>query len=514
MPNELLPVSEWRGWAFVTASVIVLLWDVFLAAQIARARRQEGGRVFRAITALCGLLVAPALVLVLAGSTMLTGRTTTYVAWVWPATLLLFVVQSGYALLRRLVTALVALPIFLLNVSLFAAAAVRYAGDFTPALPSLLLGTTAAVGGTLGLIFGKAALWSPLIVQLPLLAPAYPARWRVSRTFRALVATAAAAWATVVAMEYPRAVRATATFAQFTSDQLQERPGRDFELGLRVLPAIRTSPSPVALRNDLALADTLDAAIISIVLDPSGVRPAVLDSVAAALDDIRRDSVQLAVSIGWSVADRRAYRASPAGFAVARLGLVDQVVRRLRPDVLLPALDPLDAGESTLGTVPLTWWRDYLVRSARLTHRLRPRTRVGVAASAYTPRDSMLYGWASQSDVIDITGFSFAPSYGGGASLAAQMRIAERWMKSGGGRKEQWIFAARGYPRIFGEANQERGIWGAMAWATTQRRVKAVIIDGAGDYESLVGMRAPGGRLRPVVAVVDRARRAIEESAR
>ncbi|MEO7963893.1 MAG: hypothetical protein ABIT38_08295, partial [Gemmatimonadaceae bacterium] len=375
-----------------------------------------------------------------------------------------------------------------------------------------LIAAPVSVGGTLGLVFGRAALWSPLVLQLPLLAPAYPARWRVSRTFRALVAVAAAAWVALVAMEYPRAVRAAATFASFSADQLQERPGRDFELGLRVLPAIRGAPAPLSIRNDLALADTLDAAIISVVLDPEGVRPAVLDSVAASLEDIRRDSVVLAVSLGWSPADREDFRSSPFGFAARRLGLIDQIVRRLRPDVLLPALDPLDAGVEALGDVPLKWWQDYLTHSATLAHRLRPRTRVGFAASAYTPTDSALYVWASSSPLLDVTGFTLAPSYGGGASLAARMRIAERWMRQTS--KEQWIFAARGYPRLFGEANQERGIWGTMAWATTQRRVKALIIDGAGDYESLVGLRAPGGRLRPVVAVVDRARRALEEAAR
>lgn len=495
----------------MAASAVMLAWNIFLAAQIARARH-EGGPIFRALSALCGLLIAPALLIALAGGSMLTGRTTAYLSWVWPATLLIFVLQSGYALLRRFVTALVALPIFLLNVTLFAAAAVRYAGDVVTDVPPELLGASPAVGGTLGLIFGRAALWSPLIVQLPLLAPAYPARWRVSRTFRAIVAVGAAAWVAAVAMEYPRAVRATATFAQFSGEQLQERPARDFDIGLRVLPAVSAAPSPVSIRNDLALADTLDAAIISVVLEPSGVRGAVLDSLSSALEDVRRDSVVLAVSIGWGASDRRSYRSSPEGFAVSRLGLVDQVVRRLRPDVLLPALDPLDMGESTLGAVPLTWWRDYLSRSARLAHRLRPRTRVGVAVSAYTPRDSMLYGWASASPLIDITGFTLAPSFGGGASLSARMRIAERWMRQT--QKEQWVFAARGYPRLFGEANHERGIWGTLAWATTQRRVKALVIDGAGDYESIVGLRAPGGRLRPVVAVVDRARKALEESAR
>jgi len=510
MPNELLPPLDWRGWAFVAASAVVLLWDVFLAAQIARARRQR--RTFTALTAICGLLIAPALLLAVATSTMLTGRATYLAAWIWPATLAVYVVQSGYALFRRLVTPLVALPIFLLDLALFTASAVRFASGTIAELPPLLLGAPAAVSGTLGLVFGRAALWSPLVLLPPLLAPAYPARWRVSRTFRALLATTAAVWVALIAVEYPRAVRAAASFSALDAGLLQARPPGDFALGLRILPALRGAPPPLSLYNDLGLADTLDVAIISVVIEPAGTRGAALDSLASVLEDVRRDSVLLAVSLGWGAGDRQAFRAAPAAFAARRLAMVDQVVRRLRPDVLLPALDPMDAGRAALGDVPLDWWRDYFTNASRLAHRLRPRTRVALAASAYTPADSALYAWAAGSEAIDLTGFTLAPSYGGGASLAARIRAAERWMR--GTTKDQWVFAARGYPRLFGEANHERGIWATLAWATTQRRVKALIIDGAGDYEALVGLRAPGGRLRPVTAAVDRARRALEEATR
>jgi hypothetical protein len=83
----------------------------------------------------------------------------------------------------------------------------------------------------------------------------------------------------------------------------------------------------------------------------------------------------------------------------------------------------------------------------------------------------------------------------GGASLSARLRLADRWMRRS--TKEQWIFSARAFPRTFGEGNQERAIWGIVAWATSQAKVRAVIVDGAGDYEAVVGLRAPGGRLRP-----------------
>ena len=41
--------------------------------------------------------------------------------------------------------------------------------------------------------------------------------------------------------------------------------------------------------------------------------------------------------------------------------------------------------------------------------------------------------------------------------------------------------------------------------------MKGVIVDGAADYEALVGMRAPSGRLRGVVTTFERAKRALAE---
>ncbi|MEP7382746.1 MAG: hypothetical protein ABI910_13740, partial [Gemmatimonadota bacterium] len=164
-----------------------------------------------------------------------------------------------------------------------------------------------------------------------------------------------------------------------------------------------------------------------------------------------------------------------------------------------------------LGDVPAEWWRDYVERAAKEAHALRPRTRIGLAVSSFTAEDSAWYAWGEATRGIDLLGFSLAPSFTGGTSLAARTRLAERWMRRS--RKDQWIWSARAFPRTFGEGNQARAIWGVLAWATRQPKVRTVIVDGAGDYEALVGLRDPGGRLRPVVGSVARARRAVDETA-
>lgn len=500
---------EWIIMGYIAVSVAVLLWDVLLAAQIAKARRQS--RLFLALTSICALFIVPGALIVVAASTVLTGRAIHLVAWVWPAVLLFYVAQSAYAIVRRHATLFFAVPIFLHNVTLFVAALARYLSGWVADLPSPLLGAAVAQGGAMGFVFGREALWSPWLILLPLLAPAYPARWRVSRSVLAVLAMGAAASVTFTTIEYPRAVYAAQSFSTFDSDRLQERPRGDFALGLHIFPVLDGAPPPLPIARDLALADTLDVRVVSVTLVPEGVRATSLDSLAVSLDDIRRDSVLLAVSLGYGRNDALAFQNDPEGYLRRRLAMVDQIVRRVRPDVILPALDPSDAGANALGVVPPAWWRDYLSRSATLTHQLRPRTRVALAASTFSSSDSALYAWGAGHEGIDLVGFSLAPSFGGGASLSTRLRLATRWMRET--RKEQWIFSARAYPVSFGEQNQERAIWGVLAWATSQPRVSTVIVDGAGDYESLVGLRDPGGRLRPVVASIARAREQLAETA-
>jgi hypothetical protein len=267
----------------------------------------------------------------------------------------------------------------------------------------------------------------------------------------------------------------------------------------------------VSLERDLPLADSLNAAVVMVRIAPRGTGALALDSLNAALAPLRSDSVLLAVSLDFDRNDRQRYRESPAGYRDRRLAAVDRVMRRLRPDVLLPAAGSLDEGVLAIGEIGTGWWFDYIGRAAREAHRLRPRTRVAVTASSFSAADSALYAWAVRSRDIDLVGFSFFPTFGGGASLAARHRVAQRWMKDVD--KPHWIFATRSFPYTFGQRSQEQAMLGSLAWATRQPRVEVVVFDGAGDYEALTGLRTSGGQLRSAVAALHRARRALEETA-
>jgi hypothetical protein len=122
-----------------------------------------------------------------------------------------------------------------------------------------------------------------------------------------------------------------------------------------------------------------------------------------------------------------------------------------------------------------------------------------MALSGFTPRDSLLYASASRRDSpFDAVGFRIAPSVYGGAGLTARLLAAERWIGLTSGRPaEHWILETSGWPAIFGERNQERALWGTLAWASRQPSVRGVIVHAAGDYGAPVGLRAVSGRVRP-----------------
>jgi hypothetical protein len=91
------------------------------------------------------------------------------------------------------------------------------------------------------------------------------------------------------------------------------------------------------------------------------------------------------------------------------------------------------------------------------------------------------------------------------------LRAADRWMRNAQ-NKEHWIFAAGETPATHGERNQARALWGTLAWATSRAGVRGLIVRSAGDYDAINGIRAPGGRLRPVADVLRRARTLLAES--
>ena len=155
-------------------AVGVLLWDIVLAGWI--ASRKEAPILFTQLTSLCGLLVAPALVVALASGTEDGARTISGVSWLLPVIAVAFVLQVFYAIAARLVSTVVGVPILLYDIAIAAVAIGDYLVAQHGAAPIGLQAAVASRDALIGMTIGRAALASPFALLVPMVAPAYPAR--------------------------------------------------------------------------------------------------------------------------------------------------------------------------------------------------------------------------------------------------------------------------------------------------------------------------------------------------
>ena len=496
------------GAIYLALSVAMIAWDILMAGRIAQLRRIPRG--FQGITGIAGLLLVPALVVAYTAQSLLYGRAIFLVAWLWPFTTLLFVLQTIYALARRLVTPLLGFPLLVYNVIIATVAVTKFVITRGHDPTQFGLALNAAQASMLGSFFGAPALWNPIYLQVPIFAPSLPARWGFTRLARVALAGAAIAMTALVVIEIPGAYAGVRSYAIHEKDRLQEHPQGDFRIGLKIFPDLRGGPPPLAIRNDLALADTLGVDAISVVIDPEAARGIALDSLARSIEEARTDSTLLIVSLGYPKKGEREFKQSRETYTVARLKDIDRIARRLKPDYLIPAVDPLGEGTRILHEERPEYWIDYFARAARVAHYIYPRIKVSVPMSSYGTRDSTLYAWAARpGSGIDVIGFSLFPGFDGARSLDTHTRVASRWMKQFPKAKEHWVFAAGGYPLVHGEASQRLAIKDILAWATAEAPIKGLVVYEGGDYNTVRGLRAPGGRLRPATGEVIKAEKGL-----
>ncbi len=478
----------------------LVAWNVVLAGWISTHR--ESGRAFSGLTALCGLLVAPALVVAVATGAEGGARTVLGIAWLWPAVAVAFVVQAVLALLGRRLSPVVGLPILLYDV----AVAVAAAGDGWVAMrgsaPEWLQGAVAARDAVVGVTAGRAALASPLALLVPLLAPDRAARWRATAAVRGALVLAATALATVFALEWPRGVGAVRSYADALAMPAQARDPSGFAIGLRLLPTLHGAPSGRAARADLRLADTVRPGIALLVLAADAADPASLDSLDRVLAPLREDGVTVAVAL--------AVGAVPgAPTAPARRRALDAILRRLRPDVLFPAWLPAVPPVTPHVAPDVAWWRAALRDGADLARTVRPRTRVAWSAARMDATDSAVYAWAAGTESpVSLLAFAAWPSFAGRPGVEARLRAMDRWQAraatQGAPARPHWIATAGGFPHAHGDASQVATVRAVLGWATRRPWVAAVVVGEPADYDGRVGLRAASGRDRPVVGVLAR----------
>jgi hypothetical protein len=496
--------------AHLVLTALVLLWNLTISGRAARLQSTQRTMAF--LCALCGLLLLPALTVLLVSTSVLTGRALYTLAWVWPATTIVIAIQAAYALSQRAVAPPIGVPIVVYDVVLAVVAIARYAISRGYDVPSPILILSAADASSLVYSASPLALLLPWYLHIPIVAPPTPGRRGAGTVLRTAVAVLAALWATIIILDVPAATSAVRGYANYTNERLTERADSDFDIGLKIFPTLSGGPPPLAIEGDIDLADTVGAQALSVYLSPEGTSNASLDSLAHTLADQRGDR-QLFVALDLSHEPRPAV-AQQAAYFDARVSDLNRIVHVLHPDFIVPAIDPNGAASRALGRVPIAIWIAYFRRAATIAHQANPKVRVLVHVGGFGARDSALYAWAAApASPMDAIGFTLFPWIGGAATLDARMRTADGWLNSYPEPKEHWVLEAGGLPMVHGEESQARAIWGTIAWATSRRPVKGVIVFESADYGEPVGLRAPGGRVRPAAATLARAIRVLSENA-
>ena len=167
---------EALGTLHFAATAVVIVWSVWMTGRITRARSLP--RRFVGITGIAGLMLIPGVIVALATASLIYGRALAAVAWVWPATLIVFAVQAWYATARGWVTPTLGVPIALYDTLIAVAAAIQLAVKLGAMPPTPLLALLAAQYSALAVTASPRALSSPFYFYAPLLAPAFPARTR------------------------------------------------------------------------------------------------------------------------------------------------------------------------------------------------------------------------------------------------------------------------------------------------------------------------------------------------
>lgn len=498
----------WLAAAHLTVTAVAVIWNVVIAGRISRWR--SAPRAIALLSALAGLLIAPAVLIAVATGSSLVGRSIYAIAWVWPVTALIIAAQAVVATARGHVPVLSGVPVAAYDLLVATVAVARYLSFLGVQLPYGAAVLVAADTSALALGAHPEAALLPIYLHVPLLAPAVTARrWRLAIAVRAMLAVAAATWTALVAIGVPHAREAIRGYARFAGDRPQERPQGDFTIGLKLFPVLAgDGPPPLAIANDLEMARQIDAQLVSVYLEPRHVSAPLLDSLAHSLDELRRGGARLAVALDAGDGP------PPRGVSFerwrrARVAEVEAIVRRLRPDYLVPAV----TGPGLRPRVLLSRWTSYLSAAAAASHRVRPRTRVLLFVGGYGVRDSALYAWGTRaSSGIDALGVRALPAANGAVSLDARLAAAERWMRAHPSPKEHWVVEAGGLPLAHGERSQALAIWRTVSWATRHPQVKGVIIYEASDYEAPLGLRATGGRVRPAAATAAQLVRMMRES--
>ena len=500
-----------RGAAFVAEVMLLLAWNIAIAGRIAQGRIATAP--FRIVSGLCGFLVAPALLISVAGSSALTGRAIGGLGWLWPLVAWLCTAQVAYVIRRGLAAPLVAGPMLAFNFFIAFAATVRYAAALGFDIPVAALAPGLGLANIESLLLGTSNVTSPLLVAVPVLAPAGAVASRVGNSVRSTIAILAAGTVLMLVATAPETFASLDSWALLGSERATQvivpRSPGSLLIGLRILPELTRIPPSAALHDDLALADSLGVRALLVRVAPEACTAATLDSLDRSLEALRHDSLVLIVVLGYP-RDAAEAGASESAYLRHRIEDVKRIVRHLGPDYLVTADEPSGAGLAAMGVRSAEWWQRYVIATAMAAHASRPATRVMLTLDGDGVLDSTLYEWATaDGSPVSATALSIAPS-AGAARVVSALELMDRRLHRSVAAREQWLLAT-GSPVLEGEGAQQRLARHVLLWAAARPQIRGVVLADAADYDRMTGFRSASGRLRRVAADVAATIRALAE---
>jgi hypothetical protein len=494
-------VPDWSIAAALGAGVVGLVaWNLAQGMRITALPGADRG--LRALSGLSAFLLPPALVIGLLAPTAPGARVLGPLTWLVPLVTLGIAVQSVWSLARGRGGALVAGVLSLYNVLVAWVAVARYVDGAGIALPGWALAPGLAVSSLVAAAAGDRVFTWGATLAIPALAPAAPARRTVTRAARVLLTAACAAAVVACAAAMPHAYSELATVERLDRSPAELNVRGTPAIGLHLFGTVVGEPSPTTARHDTELADSLGVSAVHIVLAPDGVTAATLDSVARLIE-ARRDSVTLVVTLRLDGAVPLAGSREDA----ARLVRLEQIVRRLRPSVVLPV-------DRVTGT-DIDAWQAYYERAAAAVHRVDRSVAVALATACATPTDSALVDWAlGGSESASAVAF-VARDYGAHPSRLLQALDAlSRWVALSRAPARVWIVGVPTAPAVLGERAQQRVVRHMLAWSAARPWVRGVIAGDASDIAAPTALRTASGRSRLALLDVGAALRAQSDSLR
>ncbi|MBI2407900.1 MAG: hypothetical protein HYV19_06350 [Gemmatimonadetes bacterium] len=486
--------------AFGAGVVGLVAWNL---AQGVRITALPGaGRGLRTLSGLGAFLLPPALVIGLLAPTVPGARVLGPLTWLVPLVTLGIAVQSVWSLARGRGGAVVAGLLSLYNVFVAWVAVARFVDGTGIALPGWALAPGLAVSSLVAAAAGDRVFTWGATLAIPALAPAAPARRAVTSAARVLLSAACVAVLAACAAAMPHAYSELAAVQRLDRSPAELILRGTPAIGLHLFGTVTGEPSPSTARRDMELADSLGVSAVHIVLASDGVTTATLDSLARLIE-ARRDSVTLVVTLLLEGAIPSAGTRRDA----ARMTRLEQIARRLRPNVLLPA-------DRVTGT-DVGAWQAYYGRAAAAVHRIDRGVAVALATECSTPTDSALVDWVLSGSVAASAVAFVARDYGARPvqTLRALDALA-RWVALAREPARVWIVGVPTAPAVFGERAQQRVVRRVLAWSAARPWVRGVIAGDASDIAAPTALRTASGRSRLALHDVGAALRAQSDSLR